>query len=166
MKNIRTLILSAQQIELKLQRMAYQIWEQNANQTELFMIGIAENGYVLASLLAQKLETISPIKVHLIRLKIDKANPLNALPTINENLNEKSVLLVDDVANSGKVLLYALRPVLQYLPSKISLAVLVDRKHKSYPINPGIVGQSISTTLQENISVESDGANLTGVYLD
>jgi pyrimidine operon attenuation protein/uracil phosphoribosyltransferase len=166
MKNIRTLILSAQQIELKLQRMAYQIWEQNANQTELFMIGIAENGYVLASLLAQKLETISPIKVHLIRLKIDKANPLNALPTINENLNEKSVLLVDDVANSGKVLLYALRPVLQYLPSKISLAVLVDRKHKSYPINPGIVGQSISTTLQENISVESDGTNLTGVYLD
>lgn len=166
MKNIRTLILTPQQIELKLQRMAYQIWEQNVNQTDLYIIGIAENGCVLANLLAKKLETISPIKVHLIRLKIDKANPLNALPTINENLNDQSVLLVDDVANSGKVLLYALRPVLQYLPSKISLAVLVDRKHKSYPINPGIVGQSISTTLQENISVESDGTNLTGVYLD
>lgn len=166
MKNIRTLILTPQQIELKLQRMAYQIWEQNAHQTELVMIGIAENGCVLAAVLAQKLEAISPIKVQLIRLKIDKANPLNELPTISENLNGKSVLLVDDVANSGKVLLYALRPVLQYFPATISMAVLVDRKHKSYPINPGIVGHSISTTLQENITVESDGTNLTGVYLD
>jgi pyrimidine operon attenuation protein/uracil phosphoribosyltransferase len=166
MKNLRTLILTPQEIELKLQRMAYQIWEQNANQTELVMVGIAENGSVLARILADKLAAISPIQVQLICLKIDKANPLNELPTINENLSGKSVLLVDDVANSGKVLLYALRPVLHYFPSKISMAVLVDRKHKSYPINPGIVGHSISTTLQENITVESDGTSLTGVYLD
>lgn len=166
MKHIRKLILSPEQIELKLQRMAYQIWEQNATQTELVMVGVAENGCVLANILAQKLEAISPIKVQQIRLKIDKANPLNELPTIRENLSGKSVLLVDDVANSGKVLLYALRPVLDYFPTKISMAVLVDRKHKSYPINPGIVGHSISTTLQENITVETDGTSLTGVYLD
>lgn len=166
MTQTRTLILSPEQIKLKLQRMVYQIWEQNANQAELIIIGIEENGFVMAKLLAEKLEAISPIKVKLISLSFDKLNPLKNLPSIEENLDGKSVLLVDDVANSGKVLLYALKPVLAYFPSKINMAVLVDRKHKSYPVNPDIVGHSLSTTIQENISVESDGTNLTGVYLD
>lgn len=160
------LILTPEQITLKIQRMAYQIWEQNADQKELVMIGIADNGFILAQLLAAYLEKISPIKVNCLSLRIDKKNPLNALPQIDLNLDNKSVLLVDDVANSGKVMLYALRPVTAYSPTKINLAVLVDRKHKSYPINPNIVGHSLSTTLQENIRVESDGNSLTGVYLN
>ncbi|MFA6149989.1 MAG: phosphoribosyltransferase family protein [Chitinophagaceae bacterium] len=166
MTQARTLILNQEQIKLKLQRMVYQIWEQNADQTELIMIGIADNGFVMAKILAEKLEAISPIKVKLISLTFDKLTPLKNLPLIEENLDGKSVLLVDDVANSGKVLLYALRPVLNYFPARINMAVLVDRKHKSYPVNPNIVGHSISTTLQENITVESDGTSLTGVYLD
>lgn len=166
MTQARTLILNQEQIKLKLQRMVYQIWEQNADQTELIMIGIADNGFVMAKILAEKLEAISPIKVKLISLTFDKLTPLKNLPSIEENLDGKSVLLVDDVANSGKVLLYALRPVLNYFPARINMAVLVDRKHKSYPVNPNIVGHSISTTLQENITVESDGTSLTGVYLD
>lgn len=166
MTHARTLILDPGQIKLKLQRMVYQIWEQNAAHTELIMIGIADNGFVMAQLLAEMLETISPIKVKLIRLSFDKETPLKNLPEITENLDGKSVLLVDDVANSGKVLLYALRPILAYFPSKINMAVLVDRKHKSYPVNPDIVGHSLSTTLQENITVESDGSLLTGVYLN
>lgn len=166
MTQARTLILSPEQIRLKIQRMAYQVWEKNAGRSELIMIGIADNGFVLAQLLAQQLEAISPIKVQLVSLAFDKGTPLRNLPQISENLDGKSVLLVDDVANSGKVLLYALRPVLAYFPSQINMAVLVDRKHKSYPVNPDIVGHSLSTTLQENISVESDGTKLTGVYLD
>jgi pyrimidine operon attenuation protein/uracil phosphoribosyltransferase len=166
MPNSRKLILTPEQIELKLQRMVYQIWEQNANNTELVMVGIADNGCTLANILADKLEAISPIKVQRIQLKIDKQNPLNNIPEIREDLNGKSVLMVDDVANSGKVMLYALRPITAYIPSKINLAVLVDRKHKSYPINPNIVGHSLSTTLQENISVECEGKQLTGVYLN
>jgi pyrimidine operon attenuation protein / uracil phosphoribosyltransferase len=149
-----------------MQRMAYQIWEQNSSQTELIMIGVENNGFVLAKLLASLVEQISPLKVTLISLHINKQTPLNQLPEISENLDGKSVLLVDDVSNSGRVLLYALRPVLAYFPAKINLAVLVDRKHKSYPINPDIVGHSLSTTLQENITVESDGTVLTGVYLN
>jgi pyrimidine operon attenuation protein/uracil phosphoribosyltransferase len=166
MTQTRTLILSPEQIKLKLQRMAYEVWEKNAGQAELIMIGIADNGFVMARLLAEKLEEISPIKVKLISLAFDKNTPLRNLPGLTENLDGRSVLLVDDVANSGKVLLYALRPILAYFPSQINMAVLVDRKHKSYPVNPDIVGHSLSTTLQENISVESDGKNLTGVYLD
>jgi pyrimidine operon attenuation protein / uracil phosphoribosyltransferase len=163
---MNTLILTAEQIDRKLQRMAYQIWEQNTGQEALTMIGIASNGVVMARSLAARLEQISPLKVTVIELQFNKSNPLADLPDISENLDGKSLVLVDDVANSGKVLLYALRPVLQYMPSRIIMAVLVDRKHKSYPVYPDIVGHSLSTTLQENIRVESDGEQLTGVYLD
>lgn len=163
---MNTLILTSEQIDWKLQRMAYQIWEQNTGQKELTMIGIASNGVVMARNLAERLERISPLKVQVIELTINKTTPLEDLPVISEDLNGRSVVMVDDVANSGKVLLYALRPVLEYMPARIILAVLVNRKHKTYPIYPDIVGHSLSTTLQENIRVESDGRNLTGVYLD
>jgi pyrimidine operon attenuation protein/uracil phosphoribosyltransferase len=74
-------------------------------------------------------------------------------------------LLVDDVANSGKTLLYAMKPLLEFSLKKILVAVLVDRKHKSFPISPDIVGHSIATTLQEQIIVESNGTKITGAYL-
>lgn len=165
MSENRTLILDQERIALKVKRMAFQIWENNTDQQELTMIGIAEHGYVLAQHLARELESVSPIKVNLISLAFDKANPLQDLPDIQTNLDNKSLVIVDDVANSGKVLLYALRPVLQYMPAKILIAVLVDRKHKAYPIKPDIVGHSLFTTLQEHIRVESDGTTLTGAYL-
>jgi pyrimidine operon attenuation protein / uracil phosphoribosyltransferase len=166
MENARTLILGAEQIEWKLQRMAYQIWEQNVDQKELTIIGIADNGLVLAQNIAEKLRKISSLNISIIKLAFNKMEPLTDLPDIAEDLNGKSVVIIDDVANSGKVLLYALRPVMQYIPSKIIMAVLVDRKHKSYPIYPDIVGQSLSTTLQENIRCESDGTTIKAVYLD
>jgi pyrimidine operon attenuation protein/uracil phosphoribosyltransferase len=159
------LILNEHQIQLKIQRMAYQVWEQNAQENELVVIGIADNGYVLAELLVQQLNKISPIQTSIIKLIIDKANPLNDLPSIVDSLNGKSVLLVDDVSNSGKVLLYALKPVMDYLPKKVTMAVLVDRKHKAYPVKPNIIGHSLSTTLQEHIRVVSDGEKMLGVYL-
>ncbi len=166
MPNGRILILDTLKIEMKLQRMAYQIWEDNSSISELVMIGIADNGIVMAKMLQAKLEAISPIKVNLISLSFDKKNPLKNLSSIDEDLDGKSVVLVDDVSNSGKVMMYALRPILAYSPAKISMAVLVDRTHKKFPVNPDIVGHSLSTTLKENITVESDGKSLTGVYLD
>ncbi|MGC4056924.1 MAG: phosphoribosyltransferase family protein [Chitinophagaceae bacterium] len=161
-----TLILSPEQIELKIQRMAFELWEKNTDVKELYMIGIAGSGQILASLLAERLRAISKLKVHLEILKINKERPLENMPELPWKLDGKSVVLVDDVSNSGKVLLYTLKPVLDHFPKKIVIAVLVDRRHKAYPINPDIVGYSLSTTLQENILVQSDGEKLTGVFLN
>lgn len=160
------LILNKHQIELKITRMAFQIWEENANCQNLIMIGIAENGYILLNLLADKLEQISPLKIQRIKMKLNKKNPLSEEIKIEQNLDGQSVVLIDDVSNSGKVMLYALRPITAYIPQKISLAVLVDRKHKSYPAQPNIVGHSLSTTLQDNITVQSENNELVAVYLD
>ncbi|GAA4455905.1 phosphoribosyltransferase family protein [Rurimicrobium arvi] len=161
-----TLILSPEQIDLKIQRMAFELWEKNTDVKELYMIGIAGSGQILASLLAERLRAISKLKVNLEILKINKERPLENMPELPWKLDGKSVVLVDDVSNSGKVLLYTLKPVLDHFPKKIVIAVLVDRRHKSYPINPDIVGYSLSTTLQENILVQSDGEKLTGVFLN
>jgi pyrimidine operon attenuation protein/uracil phosphoribosyltransferase len=161
----RILILDKEIIDHKLQRMAYQIWEHNSKEKEIILIGIEKTGTVMAKNLAARLKKISPLKVEVVALKLNKKEPLNDTPELKININNKSVILVDDVANSGKTLLYALSPLLQYEPKKIQVAVLVDRKHKSFPVSSDIVGHSVATTLQEHIEVEHKGDEIIAAYL-
>lgn len=162
----RTIILDKERINWKLQRMAYQIWENYSNDKLITLIGVAGGGAMVAESLARRLREISKIKVEVIRVQLNKRKPLTENIQIEEDLTGKSVVLVDDVANSGKTLLYALTPILKYEPQKVMIAVLVDRKHKAYPIAPDIVGHSISTTLQEHIDVETEGKYITAAYLE
>ena len=76
------------------------------------------------------------------------------------------IIIIDDVTNSGKTLLYALKPFLEYYPRKIQTLVLVERSHKTYPIHPDYVGLSLATTLQDHIYVEVKDNEITGAYLD
>lgn len=165
MSKERTIILDKERIDWKMQRMAYQIWENNSDEKELTLIGIEGSGLVVAKSLSRRLQEISPLKVNVLSLKMNKRQPLKGDLTIDEDLNKKSVVLVDDVANSGKTLLYALRPILDYDPKKVLIAVLVDRRHKSYPVAPDIVGHSVATTLQEHIEVETEGDYITAAFL-
>ncbi len=160
-------ILSAVQIELKIKRMAYEIWEQNSDSKEIILIGIKEVGFIVAQKIKDILQEISPLKTILLPLNVDKKSPLkNKDLKIDLDLNKKVIILIDDVANSGKTLMYALKPILDYVPKKIQIAILVDRKHKSYPIKPDIIGHSVSTTLQEHIIVSNEEGNLTGAHLE
>ena len=165
MNKQRVLILDKERIDWKLQRMAYEMWEHNSNESSVTLIGIQGSGLSVAKGLARKLEEISTLKVNVLSVKMNKKQPLKEVISIKEDLAGKSVVLVDDVANSGKTLLYALKPLLEYELKKIMIAVLVDRRHKSYPISPDIVGYSIATTLQEHIEVETDGDDITAAYL-
>lgn len=161
----KILILDKERINWKMQRMAYEVWENFSNCEELTIIGVEGSGNAVAGSLARRLGEISPLKVEVISMKVNKKEPLKDTPILEQSLDGKAVLLVDDVANSGRTLLYALKPVLDFCPDKIMVAVLVDRKHKSYPIMPDIVGHSISTTLQEQIEVETEGNYITAAYL-
>jgi len=164
MKN-RVSILNQRIIEHKLRRMAYEIWENNSDLEKITFVGVEGGGIVVAKLLAQKLVEISPIKVAVHPIRINKKQPY--LKEINNELdfNGQTVLLVDDVANSGKTLMYALRNFLKYDIVKLQIAVLVDRKHKSFPIYPNIIGHSISTTLQDHIEVVCENNEILEVYL-
>lgn len=165
MEKKRILILDQERIAHKLRRMAYQIWEHNSNEQSVTLAGIQGHGVVVAESLAAFLREISPLRVELITLKIDKKLPAQNSIAIDTDLAGRSVILVDDVANSGRTLLYGLRPLLNYELKRIMIAVLVDRKHKSYPVSADIVGHTVATTLQEHIEVETEGDKIVAAYL-
>jgi pyrimidine operon attenuation protein/uracil phosphoribosyltransferase len=155
-------ILDADQIHKKLRRIAFEIYEQNYNEKEICLIGIRENGYQLALLLTDHLKDISGIKVHHCGITLNKSNPLSHAIISDCELDfikSKTVILVDDVAHSGKTLMYALKPLMDKSPKKIQIAVLVDRKHKRFPITADYVGLLLSTGVHEMVHVQL-GKNL------
>ena len=166
MKKERVLILDKERIAHKLRRMAYEIWERNSDEQEITLAGIGGGGNIVANNLARLLEEISPLKVRNVCLHINKKNPVNHAVEFEEDLNGAAVVLVDDVANSGKTMMYSLQALLSYDLKKVLVAVLVDRKHKSFPIASDIVGHTIATTLQNHIEVETKNDSITAVYLE
>lgn len=149
-------VLNNEQIDHKILRLAYEIYEENAYAKEIFFIGVNTNGLNLARLIVGQLTKISKIKCHLNNLKLDPASPIEneiSLDVDLEKLVGKNIILVDDVANTGRTLYYGFKPLMNVLAGKIETAVLVNRTHKSFPVKIDYVGLSLSTTLQENIDV-------------
>jgi pyrimidine operon attenuation protein/uracil phosphoribosyltransferase len=159
-------ILDEHAVVMKIRRMAYEILENNASDNALILAGIQDNGSVLARQVASVLRDISSKQVDVVDIAFDKKHPKEVTITVPVDFNDKVVVLVDDVTNSGKTLLYALKPFLSQYPRKIQTLVLVERSHKTYPIHPDYVGTSLATTLQEHIVVETSGDRVTGAYLD
>lgn len=165
--NTRTLLLTEKQVLQRVNRIAYQIYEDNSDEQEIILAGIAKSGYLLCEKLAQAIQTISPLKVLLSEVIVDKHSQVNKEISISlnrEQLQKKVIILVDDVLNSGKTMMYALKPFLAADIKKIRTVVLIDRNHKRFPVAADFTGLSLSTTLQEHVSVEfdKDGA---AVYL-
>lgn len=160
-------ILTNEDIKQKTIRMAYQVVEENYDEKEIFLVGIQPNGYVYAQQLKKEIEKIDNIKVYLIGLTLSKQDPLQheiKLETV-VSLNNKTVIVVDDVANTGKTLYYALKPIMEFVPKKVQAVVLVDRQHKLFPVTADFVGLSLSTTLQEHIQVEFGREGKATAYL-
>ena len=160
-------ILEIQGIDQKLKRLAWQVYEKNSAEKEIIVVGVSERGLILAKQLEAHIEEISKIKTKLAHLDLDKENPYNKEVTLDLEVKEyanKVVVLVDDVLNSGKTLMYAAKHFLTTPLKRLAIMVLVDRNHNRYPIKADYVGLSLATTLQEYINVELKGAN-KGVYL-
>lgn len=158
-------ILAAAVAQRKLRRMAFQVAENNEGEQELIIAGINGNGAVLAQNLFKELERIINIPLQLITIRLNKKAPLEATLDAPIDFEGKNIIVVDDVSNTGKTLLYALKPFLNSIPKKIQTLVLVERSHKLFSIQPDYVGLSVTTTLQEHISVETDGTAITGAWL-
>jgi pyrimidine operon attenuation protein/uracil phosphoribosyltransferase len=152
MKNI---ILTDNEIKHKTKRIAYQIYETFSTENEVILAGIASNGYIFAEKIAAELTKISDLKVTLCEVKINKQNPKDAITTSisKEAYENKGLVLIDDVLNSGTTLIYGVKHFLEVSLSKFKTAVLVDRNHKKYPVKADFKGISLSTSLQEHIQV-------------
>jgi len=161
----RKYILSADKAMMKLRRMAYEVIERNNAEQQLILAGIKGNGLDIAVILKSILDKISTFNIVLLPIEIDKQNPLNCHLENNADLQDKVIVVVDDVVNSGKTLLYSLLPLLKASPKKIETLTLVERSYKTHPVHVDYVGISLSTTFHDHIFVEVKEGKLEGAYL-
>lgn len=153
----RTIVIDHDRIQRKLRRIAFQLYEENVNEKELVLVGIAPRGALMTKRIKHLLEEISPLKIDLLELALDKDDPLNTPVVVTEGdrtLEGRVVVLVDDVLMSGRTLMHAAAHLVGMPLKRLMTVVLVDRMHRAYPIRADIVGLTLSTTLQEHISVE------------
>lgn len=151
------IILNTVQINQKIRRIAYQIYESNSNEEEVVIAGIVGNGFILASKLVKVLNEISNLKVTLCKVNINKKSPLDPITTSITNYQNKSLVLVDDVLNSGTTLIYGVKHFLDVPLKRFKTAVLVNRNHKKYPVKADFKGVSLSTSSKEHIQVDFSG---------
>ena len=163
---MRKYILDAPTTEKKLQRMAYEIVENNIEEKEIILAGIRVSGSVVAKHIQKLLASISTIKTELITIELDKKQPREVTLNTQMDFTDRVIVVIDDVANSGKTMLYAMKPFLQFLPKKIQTLALVERTHKKFPVSTDFSGLSVATTLQEHIYVEVEGDVVKGAYLE
>jgi pyrimidine operon attenuation protein/uracil phosphoribosyltransferase len=159
-------ILTGAHAAMKLRRMAYEILEENPDETEIILAGILDSGLVVATQLKSILSQISAKQIHLISIRMDKQHPSEIIVDAPMDFDGRTIILVDDVTNSGKTLLYALKPFLECYPKKIQTLVLVERSHKAYPIHPDYVGLRLATTLLDHVCVEYEGGEITGAFIE
>lgn len=148
-------ILTADQSALRIRRIAFQIHESNTDVDEIVVAGIMSSGFKLAEEIARVLTEITPIKVVCCQVNINKKVPLEPISTSLKasDYRDKSLVLIDDVLNSGKTLMYGVRHFLEVPLKRFKTAVLIDRNHKNYPVKADFKGLSLSTSLHEHVEV-------------
>ncbi len=162
-------ILDNKQLDQKLERLAYQILENNLEEDNIFFLGINKNGLRFAKYLLTTYTKLTSQSAELGNIMLNAANPVKDEVSIDiplKRLTNASVIVVDDVANTGRTIFYATKPLMEILPKKVEAAVLIDRKHKSFPIKVDYVGLSLATTLKENIRVDLLKKTQKSVFLE
>jgi pyrimidine operon attenuation protein / uracil phosphoribosyltransferase len=162
----KTLILNERQVQQKIKRMAYEIFEHNFKEKGIVIAGIDGQGYILAKLLIEKVKNISPLEIKLVKVSLDKLSPLQGEVTLDCDLKElkkKCIILVDDVLNTGRTFAYGMKHFLTFELKKIHTAVLVNRSHTLFPIYPQYTGYELATTIKDHVEVRL--GNETSVYL-
>ena len=159
-------ILDSNQINQKILRLSWQVFEDNFSEKEIVLVGIGEQGLLIAEQVKFHLNTISKLKTTVFIIDVDRNKPFNKVSTeLTENdYKNKVIILIDDVLHSGKTLTYAFKTFLDTSVKKMAVLVLIDRNHNTFPVKANYVGLSLSTTLKEYIEVVLKGSN-KGVYL-
>ncbi len=162
----RNYVLTREVALEKLHRMALQIAEDiSEEETPLVLIGIRQSGMVIAEQISLFLQQYIKAEVKLLSIHLDKHFPSQITLSEEINFDDKNVIFVDDVSNSGRTLLYALKPLLSYRPKRVQILVLVERMHKQFPIKPDYVGVSVATTVEDYIQVEIEEGEIKGAFI-
>jgi pyrimidine operon attenuation protein/uracil phosphoribosyltransferase len=158
-----SIVLNQTQIKQKTERIAFEILENSFEEETIFIAGIAGNGFTLAERIAHHLTTITDQEVRLFAVQVQKDNPLDAPITLSiadEDLTNQMVVIIDDVINSGRTMIHAVRRLLENKINILKVATLVNRTHRRYPVQADFVGLNIATTLKDNIIVELESTEV------
>ncbi len=163
-------ILDKETINRALMRIAHEILEKNKGTAALCLVGIRNRGVFIAQRLAaciKKIENIDvPVGILDITLYRDDLTLIAAQPVVHKteidfNINDKNLVLVDDVLYTGRTVRAALDALIDFgRPKSIQLAVLIDRGHRELPVRADYVGKNIPTAQKETVEVrlsEADG---------
>lgn len=158
-----TLILSHEAIALKLDRIAWQILEHHHEDSSIVLVGLVDRGSDVAQKIKNRLENFSTKKIQILRIDLDKSNALASDIELkdSESIRGNSVILIDDVLNSGTTMAAAFMEVLKYGPKSVKTAVLANRDHHKFPIQANYVGISMATTLKEHISYTEENGKMS-----
>lgn len=152
--------------EQKLQRLALEVAEQlSGDEAELVLVAVHNSGMVIAERINFLLKDYLQVPERVLSVMLDKSIPAEIKLSDAKDFNGKNILLIDDVCNSGKTLLYAMKPLLEYHPKRIQILVLVERMNKLFPVKPDYVGLSVATTSENYVKVEVEDGEITGAYL-
>ena len=163
---VRSVILDAQRIERCIQRIARQILEDHHAAPLIAIAAIDGQGTVMARRIVDALEAISENAVSGFTVSLDKDAPLDHPIAVTDrhggdfaagSLDGATIIVVDDVLNSGRTLLHAVAHLLPFRPRHIAMCVLVDRIHRRFPVRADYVGMSLSTNLKAHIDVRLSG---------
>jgi pyrimidine operon attenuation protein/uracil phosphoribosyltransferase len=160
-------IANRERIEQILERMVFQIAENNYASKKIIFVGVKDSGWMLAKEIIECLTKIQSVETVLVSLEIDKKHPEKSTILLSDVIDEKSdsVILVDDVINSGRTIFYALKPFLDIKLKNLQTLVLVERKYKRFPIVADYVGISLNTTMKEHIEVVVDNGKIAAIEL-
>jgi len=163
----KTIILNHDDILLKIERMATQVVELNPSAKKIILVGIENKGLKVAQLIQKALLAIRDIDIVIGSIKIDKRNPDPDAARLSgvESTKDEHVILIDDILNSGRTMMYASLPIMKQSPKSLHTLFLANRDHASFPIQASIVGISLATTLQEHITFDIDKSGQMTVYL-
>lgn len=163
----RNYLLNKETADRKLNRMALELAEAlSGDNTPIVIMGIRNSGSVIAEKTGGFLKQWLPNDIKVIAISLDKDNPGEVTLSEQVQLDGQHVIIADDVTNSGKTLLYALKPLLDHHPKSIRTLVLVERMHKLFPVKPDYVGLSVATTSQDHIQVEVKDGEVVGAYIN
>ncbi len=166
MPKLQNLILSDLQTLQKIRRIAYQIYENNFDETTIVFAGIAPNGNQLTKLLVAEFQHITKnTGIEIIVTSLQKSANYYELACDNKVVENKVVIVIDDVLHTGRTLIYGLNPLLNIAVKKIQTVVLVKREHHQFPVHADYVGYALSTTILQHVHVELSKEGEVGVYL-
>ena len=161
-------VLDAAALTQKIRRIAFQIYENNFEEKEILVAGIIGEGFALAELICQNISEISKIKAKAIKIDLNKEVPYERPVVFDCDASlfeQKVIIVVDDVLNTGRTFSYSLAPFLAMHVKKIQVAVLVDRNYRKFPISADYIGYELSTTLSDHVEVVISNEKKRGVYL-